>query len=211
MRKLLFFLLTSCLLVGAPKTIVFDFGGVVANINRRPMLNFISESSGKSYRQVKKDFQSDKLYEALSSPKSFWEEYVGHPLEETWLATLENTKREIIQPISGMQSLIQKLKGKGFQVALLSNTNPKRARFIETMGGYDLFDPILLSCYLDCKKPQPKVYQSLLNHLAADPSDCLFIDDKRGNVEMAKSLGIDSILFESVEQLQAELEKRLAD
>jgi 2-haloacid dehalogenase len=44
--------------------------------------------------------------------------------------------------------------------------------------------------------------------LSAAPSQCLFIDDSARNVEVARSVGIDSIRFLDAEQLRGELVER---
>lgn len=204
-----FFILLSSVLLGTPpKAIVFDYGGVVARIDRRPVLEYISESLDKNYRKVKKDFASDELYKALQQPKSFWEEYAGRPLSDEWFAKLDSLKKMVIQETPGMSEILKKIKEQGIQVALLSNTNPHRARFIESMGGYDLFDPILLSCYLGAKKPQQQIYQQLLKSLAWEAKDCVFIDNRPDNVKGSRQCGMDGIIFISLDQLIEELKKR---
>ncbi|MDN3505622.1 MAG: HAD-IA family hydrolase [Simkaniaceae bacterium] len=209
MRKVIFLtLLCFSLFADPPKAIVFDYGGVVAKVDRKPTLHFIAQSLGKPYRKVKRKFSHEKLYHAFIQPRSFWEEYSGKKLSESWFADLEDHKQHMVREIPGMRELIVKIKSQGIQVVLLSNTNVHRARFIESMGGYDLFDPILLSCYLGVRKPDPKIYQSLLKSLIWDAKDMVFIDNQKSNVKASKKFGIDGIPFESVEQLKLELEKR---
>lgn len=205
---IIFLLLCSICIAAPPKVIVFDYGGVIARIDRRPVLKYISESLEKGNRKVKKDFASEKLYQAFNKPKSFWEEYAGRSLPETWFRELEDLKKLVIQEIPGMKELLTKIKSQGIQIAILSNTNTHRARFIESMGGYDLFDPILLSCYLEAKKPEPKVYEKLLKSLGSHAKECLFIDNRPCNVEASRKFGIDGIVFQSVDKLKEELKKR---
>ena len=209
MRAFIFLtLICGVLFADPPKAIVFDYGGVVAKVDRKPTLHFIADSLGKSYRKVKKKFSSQKLYHAFNQPRSFWEEYSGKKLSESWFTELEDHKQHMVREIPGMRDLIVQIKTQGIQVALLSNTNVHRARFIESMGGYDLFDPILLSCHLGVRKPDPKIYRSLLKSLIWDAKDMVFIDNKVSNVTASRKFGIDGITFESVEQIKLELEKR---
>lgn len=205
---ILFVLAASAVFAAPPKVIVFDYGGVIARIDRRPVLKYIAESLDKGHRKVKKDFESEKLYHAFTQPKTFWEEYAGKKLPETWFKELESLKKLMVQEVPGMKELLHKIKGQGIQIALLSNTNTQRARFIESMGGYDPFDPILLSCYLGLKKPEPKIYERLLQSLSFKGKDCVFIDNRPCNVEASRKFGIDGIVFRSVDQVKEELKKR---
>jgi len=209
MKTVLTFCLFACLhLVATPKVVVFDFGGVVAKVDRSPIVHFLAESFEVSSSKIYKDFSSDRLYQSLDEPLSFWEQYSGKKLGLQWHRELELQKRGVVQKIPGMEELIQDLKERGVQVALLSNTKAIRARFIEREGGYDLFDPILLSCHLGCKKPNLKIYEKLLHSLPYAPEECLFIDNAKKNVKAAKQCGLDGIVFQSVEHLQEKLKKR---
>jgi len=209
MSSILFFIfLFNIAFAEPPKVVVFDYGGVVAKVDRRPILHFLSKNLHVSYKKIKKDFASDKLYEAFEQPIGFWEKYAHKSLSPSWSRELENCKLQVIREIPGMRELIEKIKAQGIQVALLSNTNWHRGRFIEKMGGYNLFDPILLSCHLGVKKPKREIYQVLLEHLACPAKDCLFIDNREENIRAGKKSGLDGIVFTSVEELQEELKKR---
>ena len=58
------------------------------------------------------------------------------------------------------------------------------------------------------EKPDPKAYQLLLEQLALPANEVVFIDDKEENVEAARKLGVDAIVFESAQQVHAELAER---
>lgn len=61
------------------------------------------------------------------------------------------------------------------------------------------------------EKPDPKIYEYLLEKVRLPAQDIVFIDDLPKNVEAAKRMGIDAILFVSQAQLQEELEARLGE
>ncbi len=209
MRYVICFILFSVGLIATPpKIIVFDYGGLVADVERRPLIEFLSDSLEIPYRKVKKDFSSEKLYKAFEKPNGFWELYAEKTLPKAWFETLSQHKHQIVRPTPGIYDLIIQIKQMGFQVALLSNTSKYRAKFLESEGGYDLFDPILLSCYLGVRKPNPEIYKKMLKQIRWSAEECLFIDNQPRNVAAAKALGIDGIVFESVDQLIAELESR---
>ena len=84
------------------------------------------------------------------------------------------------------------------------------ARHLEERGLYAPFDHSLrlLSYEMGVEKPDPRAYQILVDTLHLPPSDIVFIDDKWENINAAKEMGIDAILFESPEQIYRELEQR---
>ena len=76
------------------------------------------------------------------------------------------------------------------------------------LGYYDYFHPVLLSFELGCTKPDPKIFDILLQKLQVLPEECLLIDNKPENIEAAQKVGLDGICFTSAEHLVIELKKR---
>jgi len=107
-----------------------------------------------------------------------------------------------------MHLLVGELKGKQVPVALLSNIDLRLSTILRELNLYQPFDPCLLSCEIGAEKPDPKAYQATLDVLKAPAHQVVFIDDRLENVEAAKELGLDAILFESVEQIRQELTVR---
>ncbi len=197
----------SCLTAKPIKVIIFDYGKVMATIDRRPMLHFLSESFDIPYEKIKQDFSKDRLYKALNRSTKYWQSYSNKPLCAKWALELEKYKREIIQETPKMADLIKSLKEQKIEVILLSNTKKHRGRFIAEQGGYAFFDLVLLSCDLGVKKPETEIYTQLLKRLKHPAKDCLLIDNKRKNIEEGKRCGIDGIVFSSSEQLKRKLQE----
>jgi HAD superfamily hydrolase (TIGR01509 family) len=59
---------------------------------------------------------------------------------------------------------------------------------------FSLFDGAIMSCDIHAIKPEPKMYQILLDRYQINPSEALFIDDQEINVLGGTSLGIDGIV-----------------
>ena len=90
----------------------------------------------------------------------------------------------------------------GYQTAMHSDATQYQAEIIRKMGYYDLFTPVVLSCEIGVKKPNPEAFQILLKKLKQPASSVLFIDDRIENVEAAKIQGIDAIHFINPKQLK---------
>ncbi|MGV6825720.1 MAG: HAD-IA family hydrolase [bacterium] len=58
------------------------------------------------------------------------------------------------------------------------------------------FDGYVISADVGARKPDPAIYQVLLERAAANAIDCIFVDDKPENLETARSLGMITILFD---------------
>ena len=89
---------------------------------------------------------------------------------------------------------------------LASNTDVLHyARSLEVQEALRLFDYALLSYELGLCKPDPEFFRSGLERLAISPEECVFIDDRKENVEAAQTLGIAGTQFVSTQQLELDL------
>lgn len=205
------FLATS--LIAAPQAVVFDFGGVlVAEPDRESVITFIQESFQFSKEEFEK--ANEKRYQDGMQDHSdveFWISYAkarGASLSSNWVESFKAVMRRAIKVDTAMYELIAQLKEKQIPVALLSNVDERIAKFLYEFGLYEPFNPCLLSCEIGIEKPDLKAYEFLLEKLNLPATDVIFIDDRIENIEAAKVLGLDAILFESEPQLRRELIQR---
>ncbi|MFI0435697.1 MAG: HAD family hydrolase [Parachlamydiaceae bacterium] len=213
---LLFFLVSLISQVEAEqikiKVIVFDFGSVIAKTDKQQVMNFVSQSLHLSNQETEETF--NRLKEHAMTGKDdhdFWIAFAkekGQTLSDNWLKQLDQTKFEAVKEIPGMINLVKDLQKQGYQTALLSNVREKQAAIKRKHGYYDLFNPIQFSYETGIKKPDPQAYKILLDKLKLPPQSILFVDNREVNVEAAKQLGIDGVVFINREQFVRELEQR---
>jgi 2-haloacid dehalogenase len=67
------------------------------------------------------------------------------------------------------------------------------------------FREVVISGAVKVCKPDPRIYEIILNKIGRPAHECVFIDDSRANYEMAAELGFQAIHFQSPEQLRAAL------
>jgi FMN phosphatase YigB (HAD superfamily) len=67
------------------------------------------------------------------------------------------------------------------------------------------FEMIIVSSEAHCAKPDPVIYEKLLNGMNIEAGDALMIDDNPTNVAGAIKLGMAGIVFTSCRQLQTAL------
>lgn len=217
MKKFLLTLFTVSLaattLFAVPQAIVFDFGGVLTNKpNREAVVQFIQKSFNLSNEEFEKLNQEKRI--ALKQGKTdeeFWLSYAktrGITLPNDWVQSLKSVMKEAIAINPQMYAMIEELREQQIPVAMLSNIDDRFAKIIREFGFYKPFKPCLLSCEIGFEKPDPKAYELLLEAIQFPAEEVVFIDDKATNVDAAKKLGIDAIVFESEKQIRDELNKR---
>jgi putative hydrolase of the HAD superfamily len=100
----------------------------------------------------------------------------------------------------------QQLHTDGFLTAILSNMGDSVYESLErTFAWIHRFDVLIWSYKERMAKPDPAIYRLLLDRLGCNPEEVLFLDDKQANIDAAHSLGINALLFSTVQQLRADL------
>ena len=70
---------------------------------------------------------------------------------------------------------------------------------------FALFDGIVTSAQVGMQKPDIRFYQYLLNRYNLDPAYSIFIDDKKVNVDAARTTGIHGIVCTDIETVENQL------
>jgi len=106
-----------------------------------------------------------------------------------------------------VSKIILSQKGK-WKLGLVSNTNPLHFDYVlQKFPILHIFDTWILSHEIGFKKPAIEIFQRAIEWASVGPEKILFIDDIKGHVEVAVSLGMQGIHFVSAEQLEEELNK----
>ena len=181
------------------KNIIFDFGGVLIDWN--PMylygnvfkteeeMNYFLENvcrydwnvlqdAGRSVSEATRLLQKEhpKFSEQISYYYGRWEEMLGGTIDE-------NVK------------LIKPLK-KRYKLYGLTNWSAETLPI--AMEKYSFFkdlDGIVVSGDERVIKPNPKIYEILLNRYSIDAESSLFIDDNADNIETANKMGFKTVHF----------------
>ena len=67
------------------------------------------------------------------------------------------------------------------------------------------FDQLTWSCELDMLKPEPEIYQHTLERLGVRAEEALFLDDREENIAGARHVGLQALVFRTVDQLRDDL------
>jgi HAD superfamily hydrolase (TIGR01509 family) len=91
---------------------------------------------------------------------------------------------------------IRELRKSKIKCVLATNQEKYRLEYMKKEMDFETtFDKIYSSNLIGFKKPNIQYYTHILNDLNENPSNIVFYDDRQENIESAKSLGINSILY----------------
>mgnify|MGYP000286109203 CR=1 FL=1 len=107
-------------------------------------------------------------------------------------------------------SLGRLLKARGYHTYYLSNYGERiRREASKELSFLSHMDGGIMSYTVHLAKPDPAIYQTLLDRYGLKAEECVFLDDTVRNVEAAQALGIAGIVVTSQEQAKKELETLL--
>ena len=102
--------------------------------------------------------------------------------------------------------LVADLKAADFRVGVVTNNVAEWQPLWRPRLPGGLFEVIVDSAYVGCRKPEPEIYQLAMNMLGIDdPSEVIFVDDFRSNVEGAEAVGMVGLRCEAQTDLRAAL------
>ena len=190
-------------------TVVFDLGGVLIDWNPRYLYKKLFKDPVKMEAFLTNVVGHD--WNATFDAGRPFEEGVRdlvkqHPEQAEMIAAYHTRWAEMLgDAIDGTVTILKELKP-NYRLLALSNwsaeTFPfarKRFEFLKD------FETILVSGEEKLIKPDPKFYQLLETRHQVNPKDAVFIDDVQKNIDAAKALGYNAILFKDPAQLRAEL------
>jgi epoxide hydrolase-like predicted phosphatase len=67
------------------------------------------------------------------------------------------------------------------------------------------FDEVVISGEVGYIKPDKAIFDIMIGRLGCEPKEIIFIDDNLSNIESAKRIGLNAILFENYEKLESDL------
>ena len=116
------------------------------------------------------------------------------------------TWRLAYEPIPGTVSLIDRLGVAGYELLYLSDNVEDRIEYLEeTYGFLHRFKDGVFSHRVGIRKPNPRIYELVLEKAAHPPAQCLFVDDKPAMLEPAERMGMAVVAFESPSQVETAL------
>ena len=203
------------------KNFAFDLGGVVLALSYEQAVRQFEGVGLRDARQYLDAFEQKGIFGALESGQITAEDFrrelsllVGRSLTmdecfTAWHGYVDHVPRRNLEAILD-------LRGKGYKVCLLSNTNPFMMQWanrdFDGQGhsiGY-FFDALYLSYECKVMKPRREIFDIMLRGQQSQPGETLFIDDGPRNVEVAAAMGMHTLCPHNNEDWIAPLHALLA-
>ncbi|MFN8481635.1 MAG: HAD-IA family hydrolase [Anaerolineae bacterium] len=88
------------------------------------------------------------------------------------------------------------LRARGQRIGLLSNAFPSLLDALAHLGILGYFDPLVISAFEGCEKPDSAIYWAAVRAAHVAPADAVFVDDLPENVAAANATGMRGILVD---------------
>jgi epoxide hydrolase-like predicted phosphatase len=190
------------------KNILFDFGGVIINIDYDLLISAFSKIGLPDFEYYFSKAKQTTLFDDYEKGRISSDDFV-EALKK--YCKPETTREEIINAWNAMLldlpperiELLKKLKTK-YRIFLLSNTNDIHIRYIfsnlkKQYGMENLdecFEKVYLSYEMGMRKPDAEIFEAVLKENDLVAGETLFIDDSLQHIETAKKLGIQTYLLD---------------
>jgi len=193
------------------ESVIFDWGGVLIDDPAPGLMQYCAQALAvskddyiKAHSKFAPAFQKD-----LISEDTFWERIcsrlnVPTPKADSLWA---DAFKAVYVPRKDMFSLAARLRKNGYKTALLSNTEAAAMQYFYQLSVFGGFDVLVFSCAEGTRKPEKKIYELTVQRLGSRPGQSVFIDDKPEYINGAKQTGLNTILFENINQLKNALAK----
>ena len=197
----------------AIKNIVFDFGGVLIDINYQSTINAFKDLGIVDFEALYSQAEQQDIFNKFETGKISSQYFINQLLDKIGKGFSPNVVvkawNEMLGAIHQDNILaVEKLKSFGYKIFLLSNTNDihievafNRWDKLPLTPPHELFNNIFLSQELGMRKPDDEIFQFVLDEISAKPEEVLFIDDSMQHIETAQKMGFQTHLLENIDSL----------
>lgn len=192
--------------------VIFDFGGVLIEWDPRNLYRRYFDDA-ESLEQFLAEIDFMEWNQLQDKGRPFAEGVAQLSAQFPHRAELirayhEHWEESIGEPITPVIEIMKRVKRAGWPLYGLSNWSMETFPVIRRRHTFfDLLDDYLLSGQVNLVKPDPAIFQHLLEKIGRPPEECVFIDDNPANVAASRALGIVTIHYQTPEQLERELQQ----
>ena len=186
----------------SPKLVLFDLGKVILDFEHHWISERLAKISGLPVNTVHtaifKTPDEIALEKGRITPKVFFTKLKDKLKLKLSYQEFVPLWNDIFWPKPGMSALVAELRRKRRPLAMLSNTNKLHFDFVKNK--YPVirnFDRYFLSYKLCLRKPDKKLYESVMKRTGFKPREIVYFDDVPGFVRAASKIGYKAHLMES--------------
>ncbi len=176
-------------------TIIFDFGDIFINLDKRATIEGLERLGLSSWNE-----DLDRLNISFEKGQISRDAFLLGIQKQIPNATIDEISMAwnavlLDFPLYRLEFL--QLLSKKFRLFLLSNTDAIHIDHFEQREGasfygdfYQCFEKVYFSYEMGMRKPDAEIYTTLINRHELSPKRTLFVDDKKDNTDAAKALGL---------------------
>jgi putative hydrolase of the HAD superfamily len=195
------------------KCVLFDIGGVLVDWH----MSWITSELSKRF-----EINEDALIRAFSrhlpaldsgkmDEKMFWQRIASDvnsmPLHTSTESLWDTYFRKNAKLNHDIIDLAKNMRKNSYTLGIISNIEKITHAVVDDWNVLDGFEHKFMSYQIGFSKPDPRIYEHVIERLAFEPSQMIFIDDKEPNVHAAKGFGINAIHFTDFLELRKLLSK----
>ena len=184
------------------KNVIFDYGNTIVEFEPMNIVKRFGITDNADANILCEKVFDRKYWDKLDSDDISQEEFINGVLSELpqrlhSIATdICNNWITNLPFIQGMDELIYKLKQDGYKIYLLSNISKHFAENSDKIEIFKQFDGLVFSGAIGLIKPNKDIFEYILHKYNLIPSETVFIDDNKDNVNTAERIGVKSLLFD---------------
>jgi putative hydrolase of the HAD superfamily len=194
------------------RAVILDYGEVLcrrAPLERfAPMaqiLRITPERLLECYMQNRLDYDRGDL-----SASEYWTGFgreTGAPISPAQVEELDRLDCSLWWDLDPqIVDWVGRLRAEGIKAGVISNMFIGLAKQIrESAPWLNQFDDYTFSAELRLTKPDPRIYRRSLEQLGVDPAQALFLDDRQNNVDGARAIGMEGLLYSTPCKLHEDL------
>jgi glucose-1-phosphatase len=199
----------------APKkmrAIIFDIGRVLVRLDiagaMGGLAGTISLTPQETWAAIEHDPRWRDWQEGRMSPRD-WQLHICRRLGvNLTFEQFSNIWNRVLDPTPLLDGAFLESLSKRYCLAVLSNTDPIHVAELEKrFDFFRFFKHRIYSCVVGASKPSPLIFRAALQACKTTADNAIYIDDIPVYVEAARQLGMRGIVFQSPEQLTADLEQ----
>ncbi|MBW6475407.1 MAG: HAD family phosphatase [Anaerolineaceae bacterium] len=192
------------------KAVVFDMGGVFVQTKDKNPRTRLAHKFGLSYEALSQlVFQSETAQLATVGAideSAHWDFIAKHfDLNEAEMVKFwddfwggDQLDQELLN--------FTKILKPDYAIGLLSNAwSGARDLLTHRFGFLDIFDVSVFSAEVRMAKPEPEIYQWILDALQVSAGETIFVDDFIENIQAAQALGFKTVHFTQTSQAIEEI------
>ena len=200
------------------EAVIFDFGGVLTTSPFEAFARFERER-GLPIDIIRRTNAANHLENAWAKFERAEVDIAAFDqlfADESRALGAEVRGKDVLPLLAGdlRPEMVQALKkiGENFKTGCITNNLPANAigsaagRTLYTADVMALFDHVIESAKIGLRKPDPRIYQMMVETLKVDPAKCVYLDDLGINLKPARAMGMTTIKVASGARAIAELE-----